>query len=121
MRLFNWFKPKSKRYIHVFLEHPVKPTRELANNLARKFNVDYEDVPDSRFFIYSVDSWPQDFNEYAVATVEEHKRYPKGNVGIIGNTGTLDFPDGRKLNWGIVQIIGPIAIKTETVTNRGDA
>lgn len=112
MRLFNWFKRKSKRYIHVFLEHPIRPTRELANDLCRKFNIDYEGVPDSRFFMYSVDSWPQDLTEYAVATVKGHKRYPKGNVGIIGNTGTLDFPDGKKLNGAIVQIIGPMAIET---------
>lgn len=112
MRLFNWFKPKSKRYIHVFVEHPVKPTRELANDLAQKSNIDYEGVPDSRFFMYSVDSWPQNLTESVEAKIKAHNRYPKGNMGLLVNNGTLDLPDGRKLGWAIVQLIGPIAIET---------
>ncbi len=117
MGLFKWFKPKSKVYIHVFLEKPLEPTRELANDLARTAKVDLEGVPDSRFFIYSIDSWPANFVEYAEAMAKKHGRYPSGGtVATTGRWGMLKFEGGETRAWGIAQMIGPIEVKTEKVS-----
>ena len=112
MGFFGWFKPKSKRYVHFFFERPIEPSRELASDLARQAKVSLSDLPASMFFLHSVDRWPSDPREYAVDTAKRLKRYPKGNVATLLTTGTLDFADGRKLNWFVAQIIGPFEVKS---------
>jgi len=116
MGLFNLFKRKSRRYIHFFVEEPVEPTRELANDLCQQLNIDYKDITDSRFFMYPVNIWPNDLDEYTVAVIKNNNRYPnKGNVVKLITKGTLDLPDGKKFGWAIVQVFDNVAIQSTKV------
>ena len=106
-------KRRSKRSVHVFLEDPIIPTRELAEDLAmREVHNCEEVIRDSRLFMYSIDRWPEAVQEHATSVVKKHNRWPKGNVVSRCTWGALQA-GGKEYRWAVLQVFGQVKVAVQ--------